>query len=98
MIFNSTSDSLKILRLESFYIIKYVVKELIESILYEIDAFNIRVTLIEFKHVRDNELLSFFKKAFLFFIFNYFFIKFVFVSYIIIERFLKRVLTGSIRD
>lgn len=58
LIFSSTSGSLGVPGLGPFCATKYAVEGLIESMLYETDAFNIRATLVEPGHVRDDEPLS----------------------------------------
>ena len=55
LIFSSTSGSLGVPGLGPFCATKYAVEGLIESMLYETDAFNIRATLVEPGHVRDDE-------------------------------------------
>ena len=75
LIFSSTSGSLGVPGLGPFCATKYAVEGLIESMLYETDAFNIRATLVEPGHVRDDEPLSSFEKASPLPTFGHFFIK-----------------------
>ena len=55
MIFSSTSGALGVPGLGPYCATKYAVEGLIESMLYEIDAFNIKATLVEPGHVRRDE-------------------------------------------
>ena len=55
LIFSSTSGALGVPGLGPFCATKYAVEGLIESMLYEIDAFNIKATLVEPGHVRRDE-------------------------------------------
>ncbi len=55
LIFSSTSGSLGVPGLGPFCATKYAVEGLIESMLYETDAFNIRATLVELGHVRRDD-------------------------------------------
>jgi NAD(P)-dependent dehydrogenase (short-subunit alcohol dehydrogenase family) len=55
LIFSSTSGSLGVPGLGPYCATKYAVEGLIESMLYEIDAFNIKATLVEPGHVRLDE-------------------------------------------
>ena len=75
LIFSSTSGSLGVPGLGPFCATKYAVEGLIESMLYETDAFNIRATLVEPGHVRDDEPLSPFEKTSPLPTFGHFFIK-----------------------
>lgn len=75
LIFSSTSGSLGVPGLGPFCATKYAVEGLIESMLYETDAFNIRATLVEPGHVRDDEPLSSTEKASPLPTFGHFFIK-----------------------
>lgn len=75
LIFSSTSGSLGVPGLGPFCATKYAVEGLIESMLYETDAFNIRATLVEPGHVRDDEPLSSSDKASPLPTFGHFFIK-----------------------
>ena len=55
LIFSSTSGALGVPGLGPYCATKYAVEGLIESMLYEIDAFNIKATLVEPGHVRRDE-------------------------------------------
>ncbi|MCJ1368011.1 hypothetical protein MMC16_007149 [Acarospora aff. strigata] len=55
LIFSSTSGALGVPGLGPYCATKYAVEGLIESMLYEIDVFNIRATLVELGHVRRDE-------------------------------------------
>ncbi|MCJ1462545.1 hypothetical protein MMC07_001147 [Pseudocyphellaria aurata] len=55
LIFSSTSGALGVPGLGPFCATKYAVEGLIESMLYEVDAFNIKATLVEPGHVRRDE-------------------------------------------
>jgi NAD(P)-dependent dehydrogenase (short-subunit alcohol dehydrogenase family) len=55
LIFSSTSGALGVPGLGPFCATKYAVEGLIESMLYETDAFNIRATLVEPGHVRRDD-------------------------------------------
>ncbi|KAF2128679.1 NAD(P)-binding protein [Dothidotthia symphoricarpi CBS 119687] len=55
LIFSSTSGSLGVPGLGPYCATKYAVEGLIESMLYEIDIFNIKATLVEPGHVRLDE-------------------------------------------
>lgn len=55
LIFSSTSGALGVPGLGPYCATKYAVEGLIESMLYEIDAFNIKATLVEPGHVRLDE-------------------------------------------
>ena len=55
LIFSSTSGALGVPGLGPFCATKYAVEGLIESMLYEVDAFNIKATLVEPGHVRKDE-------------------------------------------
>ncbi|OCK84797.1 short chain dehydrogenase/reductase family protein-like protein [Lepidopterella palustris CBS 459.81] len=55
LIFSSTSGALGVPGLGPYCATKYAVEGLIESILYEIDVFNIKATLVEPGHVRLDE-------------------------------------------
>ena len=58
LIFSSTSGALGVPGLGPYCATKYAVEGLIESMLYEIDTFNIKATLVEPGHVRRDELDS----------------------------------------
>ena len=58
LIFSSTSGALGVPGLGPYCATKYAVEGLIESMLYEIDAFNIKATLVEPGYVRRDELDS----------------------------------------
>lgn len=55
LIFSSTSGALGVPGLGPYCATKYAVEGLIESMLYEIDCFNIKATLVEPGHVRLDE-------------------------------------------
>lgn len=55
LIFSSTSGALGVPGLGPFCATKYAVEGLIESMLYEVDIFNIKATLVEPGHVRRDE-------------------------------------------
>ncbi len=55
LIFSSTSGALGVPGLGPFCATKYAVEGLIESMLYEVDAFNIKATLVEPGFVRQDE-------------------------------------------
>ena len=55
LIFSSTSGALGVPGLGPYCATKYAVEGLIESMLYETDAFNIKATLVEPGHVRRDE-------------------------------------------
>ncbi|KAI9826241.1 MAG: hypothetical protein M1819_007408 [Sarea resinae] len=55
LIFSSTSGALGVPGLGPYCATKYAVEGLIESMLYEIDAFGIKATLVEPGHVRRDE-------------------------------------------
>ena len=55
LIFSSTSGALGVPGLGPYCATKYAVEGLIESMLYEIDPFNIKATLVEPGHVRRDE-------------------------------------------
>ncbi|KAJ4175101.1 1,2-dihydroxy-3-keto-5-methylthiopentene dioxygenase [Fusarium falciforme] len=55
LIFSSTSGALGVPGLGPYCATKYAVEGLIEAMLYETDAFNIKATLIEPGHVRPEE-------------------------------------------
>src|SRR3978361_1908147 len=55
LIFSSTSGALGVPGLGPYCATKYAVEGLIESMLYEIDAFNIKATLVEPGHMRLDE-------------------------------------------
>lgn len=55
MIFSSTSGALGVPGLAPYCASKYAVEGLIESMLYEIDSFNIKVTLVEPGHIRRDD-------------------------------------------
>ncbi|MCJ1311601.1 hypothetical protein MMC25_005274 [Agyrium rufum] len=55
LIFSSTSGALGVPGLGPYCATKYAVEGLIESMLYEIDAFNIKATLVEPGHVRRDD-------------------------------------------
>ena len=55
LIFSSTSGALGVPGLGPFCATKYAVEGLIESLLYEIDPFSIRATLVEPGHVRRDD-------------------------------------------
>ena len=55
LIFSSTSGALGVPGLGPYCATKYAVEGLVESMLYEIDAFNIKATLVEPGHVRRDE-------------------------------------------
>ena len=55
LIFSSTSGALGVPGLGPFCATKYAVEGLIESMLYEIDSFSIRATLVEPGHVRRDD-------------------------------------------
>lgn len=54
-IFSSTAGALGVPGLGPYCATKYAVEGLIESMLYEVDAFNIKATLVEPGHVRIEE-------------------------------------------
>ena len=58
LIFSSTSGALGVPGLGPYCATKYAVEGLIESMLYEIDTFNIKATLVEPGHVRRDEPLD----------------------------------------
>ena len=55
LIFSSTSGALGVPGLGPYCATKYAVEGLVESMLYEIDAFNIKATLVEPGHLRRDE-------------------------------------------
>lgn len=55
LIFSSTAGALGVPGLGPYCATKYAVEGLIESMLYEVDAFNIKATLVEPGHVRLDE-------------------------------------------
>jgi len=55
LIFSSTSGALGVPGLGPYCATKYAVEGLIESMLYEIDAFNIKATLVQPGHVRRDD-------------------------------------------
>ena len=55
LVFSSTSGALGVPGLGPFCATKYAVEGLIESMLYEVHAFNIKATLVEPGHVRRDE-------------------------------------------
>lgn len=55
LIFSSTSGALGVPGLGPYCATKYAVEGLIESMLYEVDVFNIKATLVEPGHVRLDE-------------------------------------------
>lgn len=55
LILSSTSGALGVPGLGPFCATKYAVEGLVESMLYEVDAFNIKATLVEPGHVRRDE-------------------------------------------
>jgi NAD(P)-dependent dehydrogenase (short-subunit alcohol dehydrogenase family) len=55
LIFSSTSGALGVPGLGPYCATKYAVEGLIESMLYEVDTFNIKATLVEPGHVRRDE-------------------------------------------
>ena len=55
LIFSSTSGALGVPGLGPYCATKYAVEGLIESMLYEIDVFNIKATLVEPGHMRLDE-------------------------------------------
>lgn len=55
LIFSSTSGALGVPGLGPYCATKYAVEGLIESMLYEIDTFNIKATLVEPGHIRRDE-------------------------------------------
>ena len=55
LIFSSTAGALGVPGLAGYCATKYAVEGLIESMLYEVHCFNIRVTLVEPGHVRDDD-------------------------------------------
>ena len=55
LIFSSTSGALGVPGLGPYCATKYAVEGLVESMLYEIDTFNIKATLVEPGHVRRDE-------------------------------------------
>ena len=55
LIFSSTAGALGVPGLGPFCATKYAVEGLIESLLYEVDAFNIKPTLVEPGHMRLDE-------------------------------------------
>ena len=75
LIFSSTSGALGVPGLGPFCATKYAVEGLIESMLYETDAFNIRATLVEPGHVRRDEPVDGNSKANPLPTFGHFFIK-----------------------
>lgn len=56
LIFSSTSGALGVPGLGPYCATKYAVEGLIESMLYEVDAFNIKATLVEPGHVRLDDV------------------------------------------
>lgn len=58
LIFSSTSGALGVPGLGPYCATKYAVEGLVESMLYEIDAFHIKATLVEPGHVRRDEPLD----------------------------------------
>lgn len=58
VIFSSTSGALGVPGLGPYCASKYAVEGLIESMLYEIDSFNIKVALIEPGHVRRDDVTT----------------------------------------
>ena len=64
LIFSSTSGSLGVPGLGPYCATKYATEGLIESMLYEIDAFGIKATLVEPGHVRLDEPTGLDDKAF----------------------------------
>jgi len=62
LIFSSTSGALGVPGLGPYCATKYAVEGLIESILYEVDSFNIKATLVEPGHMRrddpDTEMIN----------------------------------------
>ncbi|ODH44697.1 hypothetical protein ACO22_00774 [Paracoccidioides brasiliensis] len=56
LIFSSTSGALGVPGLGPYCATKYAVEGLIESMLYEVDAFNIKGTLVEPGHMRRDDL------------------------------------------
>ena len=75
LIFSSTSGALGVPGLGPFCATKYAVEGLIESMLYEVDAFNIKATLVEPGHVRRDEPVDNNSKANPLPTFGHFFIK-----------------------
>lgn len=55
LIFSSTAGALGVPGLGPYCATKYAVEGLIESMLYEVDAFNVKATLVEPGHVRMDE-------------------------------------------
>ena len=55
LIFSSTSGALGVPGLGSYCASKYAVEELMESMLYEVDSFNIKGTLVEPGHMRRDD-------------------------------------------
>ncbi|KAF2404719.1 short chain dehydrogenase/reductase family protein [Trichodelitschia bisporula] len=55
LIFSSTSGALGVPGLGPFCATKYAVEGLIESLLYEIDTYNVKATLVEPSHMRPDE-------------------------------------------
>lgn len=58
LVFSSTSGALGVPGLGPYCATKYAVEGLIESMLYEVDHFNIRATLVEPGHIRRDEPLD----------------------------------------
>ena len=56
LIFSSTSGALGVPGLGPYCATKYAVEGLIESMLYEVDAFNIKMTLVEPGHIRRDDV------------------------------------------
>ena len=55
LIFSSTAGALGVPGLAGYCATKYAVEGLVESMLYEVHCFNVRVTLVEPGHVRDDD-------------------------------------------
>ena len=75
LIFSSTSGALGVPGLGPFCATKYAVEGLVESMLYETDAFDIRATLVEPGHVRRDDPPLVGSEAALLPTFGHFFIK-----------------------
>jgi NAD(P)-dependent dehydrogenase (short-subunit alcohol dehydrogenase family) len=58
LIFSSTSGSLGVPGLGPYCASKYAVEGLIESMLYEVDGFGIRATLVEPSHLRRDDVVN----------------------------------------
>ena len=58
LIFSSTSGALGVPGLGPYCASKYAVEGLIESMLYEVDSFNIKATLVEPGHIRRDDIAN----------------------------------------